>query len=239
MTTYASTFLDAQNAVIDSLRLDAIADLQRTKDWLNRTLLDIAVQSKFFSGSAAGSALTAAASNQALPATLVELEYATVAYGGQTQLMQPIYYDKLLILRSASGTVASGPPQLYCLRASTLEFWPNAAGGEVIEYYGTTLPPAMVNNTDVSGLPEPFATRLLISGACIPAADFKNDPRIYTFYQSDYAAWMAQFLGYLNARVTDSSRGWPVYGPDGRPFNAGPFLPHDPSSDFYVTGLRG
>lgn len=237
MTVYASTFLDAQNSVIDSVRLDPVADRQRTKDWLNRTLLDIGVQSKFFSGSAVGAALTAAAANQALPATLVELEYVTCAFGGQTQLMQPIYYDKLLMLRAAS-TGATGPPINYCLRASTVEFWPAAAGGEVLTYYGATLPAQMSGDTDVSGLPEPYATQLLVAGACIPAADFKNDPRVYTFYQSEYQQWMAQFLAFLNARVTDSSRGWPIYGPDGRPFNAGAWLPHDPSSDFWVTGLR-
>lgn len=236
MTSYASTFQDAQNAVIDALRLDPVADLPRVKAWLNRTLLDVAVQSKFFSGSAAGAALTAAAANQALPAALVELEYVTCAFGGQTKLMQSVYYDKLLMLREAS-TAATGPPTVYCLRKSTVEFWPNAAGGEVPTYYGGTLPDLMSANSDVSGLPEPFATQLLVAGACIPAADFKNDPRIYTFYQGEYQQWMAQFLAFLNARVTDSSRGWPIYGPDGRPFGT-PFLPHDPSSDFYVTGFR-
>lgn len=238
MTVYASTFLDAQNAVIDSVRLDPAADLQRTKDWLNRTLLDIAVQSKFFSSSSVGAALTAAAANQALSATLVELEYVTCGFGGQTTVMQPVYYDALLMKRQ-SATAAAGPPLYYCLRKSTLEFWPAAAGGEVLTFYGVTLPDQMSANSDVSGLPEPFATQLLVAGACIPAADFKNDPRIYTYYQSEYQQWMGQFIAFLNARVTDSSRGWPIYGPDGRPFNAGAWLPHDPSTDGYWIGSRG
>lgn len=235
MTAYSSTFQDAQGEVMDKLRLDTTADLTKTKAWLNQILLDIAVTSRYFSGSAAGAALAAAAASQALPATLVELEYVTVTYGGQTAYMTPIGFDKLLMLQV---TASSGPPTFYTLRKGTVNFWPAAAGGEVLTYYGATLPDAMSANSDVSGLPEPYATKLLVYGACIEAADFKNDMRLYFYYQNAYAAWKASFQAYLNTRMTQAARAFPVYGPDGRPFSS-PYLPHDVSSDFYVTGFRG
>ena len=96
----------------------------------------------------------------------------------------------------------------------------------------------MIADTDVSGLPDPFAINLLVFGACIEAADFKSDVKLYFFYQQAYQAWLGKFQAFLNRRVTQSSRFIPTVGPDGWPFDTAGWLPHDPSSDFYVTGAR-
>jgi hypothetical protein len=77
-----------------------------------------------------------------------------------------------------------------------------------------------------------------VFGACIEAADFKSDVKLYFFYQQAYQAWLGKFQAFLNRRVTQSSRFIPTVGPDGYPFDVSPWLPHDVSSDFYVTGAR-
>jgi hypothetical protein len=236
MTTYASTFLSMKNEVKDKLRLDTDTDDDsRLGEWLNQTLVRVATESKYFESNSDGSALAANATNQALPATLVELEYITRTYGGQTVYLTPSAFETILELRA---TGATGPPTQYALRKSTVEFWPNAQGGEVLTYYGAGLPSLMSADGDTTGLPEPFASKLIVYGACIEAADFKNDMRLYFYYQTAFAQWLEAFNTYLNTRLSRASRAFPIYGPDGRPFSAGPFLPHDPSSDFYVTGWR-
>lgn len=234
MPAYASTFQDCQNEVIDKLRLDTTLDTARVKEWLNQTLVMVAVRTRYFSGSSAGTALTTNATSQALPTTLIGLEYASIAYGGQSIYMTPVGMDHLLMLRASAG---NSTPVYYSLRKDTVEFWPNAQGTEVITYYGPTVPNEMTANSDVSGLPEPFASKLLIYGACVEAADFKNDDRLLSYYQGKYEEQLALFEAFLNARLTQAARAFPVYGPDGRPFGT-PFLPHDPSSDYYTTGWR-
>jgi hypothetical protein len=237
MAPYASTFRDCQNSVIDKLRLDPVLDLARVKSWLNQTLLDVATQSRYFSGQAVGAALAVGASNQALPGSLVELSQVTSSYGGQVLTMAPINFDQILLQRSLQGSGGLGQPQFYSLQKNTLEFWPSAQGGETLRYYGSVLPDLMVADSDVSGLPEPFAINLIVYGAAIEAADFKADVKLYFYYQQAYQAWLGKFQAFLNQRVTQSSRAIPVYGPDGRPFDV-PFIPHDVSSDWFVTGAR-
>lgn len=239
VTAYASQFSDLQQLVSDKLKLDNVSltgtDATKVKEALNQTLVHVATATRYFSGSASTSALAAGANTDAIPSTIVELEYVTMTYGGQTYFLQPTTFDRILMRRVSSTT---GPPVIYSLRKSTLNFWPNAQGGEVLTYYGATLPDEMTNASDTTGLPEPFATNLIVYGACVEMADFMDDPKLYFYYQNAYAQALGEFQAYLNMRVTQTSRAIPVYGPDGRPFDTAPFLPHDPSSDFFVTGFR-
>lgn len=232
---YASTATTIVNSVVAKLRLDAVADAAKTLEWVNQVYTNVATTTRYYSGSSAGAALTAAATSQALPTTIVELEYATATYGGQSLVMMLVDFDRLLQMRQGQSG-ASGPPLFYSLRKGTVEFFPAAAGGEIITYYGATIPNAMVLG-DIPDLPEPFASKLLEYGACVEAADFKNDARLYFWYQQAYGTWMGQFIAFLNQRKTQAGRAFPIQGPDGRPFTS-PFVPHDPSSDWYVTGFR-
>ena len=168
--------------------------------------------------------MAATASNQTLPTNLAALDYVTETFGGQTVQMQPVAFDQILFLRT---TVSSGPPIYYCLRQNSLEFWPSAQGGETLTYYGATLPTVMVNDSDTHGLPEPFGTQACVYGAAIEAADFKTDPKLYFYYQQAYGQELARFQTFLNKRLTQNSRAFPVYGPDGRPFGT-PHLPTRP-----------
>lgn len=228
MTVYTTQFSDLYNAVIQQCRLDATADLARSKAWINVTLTDVAVRSRFFSGSAATAALAANATNDTLPTSIVELEDVTCTYGGAQPALVEVSFERLLWLRQASGQ-GGGPPVYYCLRKNTVEFWPAAQGGEVLTYYGATLPPVLVADADTSGLPEPYASQLLIYGASIRAAEFKSDLLLLGEYQQQYGAWMGSFMAFCNQRR--GSQGWAfeVWTP-----GVGGYRPHDPSSDWYV-----
>lgn len=228
---YASTATTIVDSVVAKLRLDAVADAAKTLAWVNQTYTNVATTTRYFSGSTAGAALAAAATSQALPTTIVELEYATATYGGQGFVMTMVDFDKILMYRQ-SQTGASGPPLFYSLRKGTVEFFPAAAGGEIITYYGATVPNAMILG-DTPDLPEPFASKLLEYGACVEAADFKNDARLYFWYQQAYGQWMGQFIAFLNQRKTQAGRAFTVQGPDGQGF-----VPHDMSSDWWITGFR-
>lgn len=234
MPPYASNFLDCQNSVIDKLRLDPVLDRARSREWVNQYLLDVALQTGFFNGTVAGPPLSARATSMALPASLVGLQTVTSSYGGQQILMQPVGLDEILQRRAAQGTSAVGQPQFYSLQKDLIELWPAASGGETLLCYGTTLPNEMIADTDVSGLPDPFAINLLVMGAAIEAADYKSDVKLYFYYQQAYAAWMGRFNAYLNQRITQSSRYIPIVGPDGRPFGYSGWVPHDRSSDYYA-----
>jgi hypothetical protein len=238
MAPYTSNFLNCQDSVIDKLRLDPVLDRARAREWLNAILLDVSLQTGFFNGTVAGPPLSAGATSMALPAGIVGLQTVTSSYGGQAILMQPVGFDEILQRRTAQGTSAIGQPRFYSLQKDLIELWPTASGGELLLCYGTTLPNEMIADTDVSGLPDPFAINLLVMGAAIDAADFKSDVKLYFYYQQAYAAWMAKFETYLNRRITQSSRYIPIFGPDGRPFDASGWVPHDMSSDFFVTGAR-
>jgi hypothetical protein len=150
--------------------------------------------------------------------------------------MLPVNFDEIL-QRRAQQSGGLGQPQFYSLQKNTLEFWPSAMGGETLRYYGSVLPDLMVADSDVSGLPDPFAINLIVYGAAIEAADYKADVKLYFYYQQAYTSWLGKFQAFLNQRVTQSSRAMPIVGPDGRPFGV-PFIPHDASSDWFVTGAR-
>jgi len=237
MAPYTSTFVDCQNSVIDKLRLDPVLDRARSREWINQYNVDVALQTRYFSGAAAGAPLSRNATSQMLPITLLELGQVSSSSGGQTLAMQPVSFDTILQRRAQVGG-GLGQPQYYSLQKNLVEFWPAASGGETLTYYGQTVPDEMIADTDVSGLPDPFAINLLVFGACIEAADFKSDVKLYFFYQQAYQAWLGKFQAFLNRRVTQSSRFIPTVGPDGWPFDTAGWLPHDPSSDFYVTGAR-
>jgi hypothetical protein len=235
---YASTFLNIQDSVIDKLRLDPVLDRTRSKEWANQYLLDVALQSKWFTGAAVAAPLSAGATSQPLPPTLLELSWMTSGYGGQTITMAPVGFEEILMRRQLDGSSGLGQPCWYSLQKNLVEFWPSASGGETLTFYGSTLPDEMIADTDVSGLPEPFAINLLVYGACIEASDFKSDVKLYFWYQQAYQQWLGKFQSFLNRRITQSSRAIPIFGPDGRPFDASGWVPNDLGSDWFVTGAR-
>ena len=230
MTAFASTFVNLYTEVLTKGRLDSTADLAKSKNWINLAYTGVAVASRFIKGSSTGSALSAAASSQALPTTIVELEQLVATYSGRTNVVYPVAYTRLLQLRQQSG--ATGPPRVYALRQGTIEFWPSAVGGETLTSYGAVLPDVLSGDSDTVSLPEPFAWNLLTYGALIHAAEFKADLLLMGEYQNQYGAWFAGFMAFCNRRETQVGQGFEVY--TGYPQT----VPSDPSSDWFVyTGL--
>lgn len=227
--TYAfpSTFADLYTSVLDKGRLNPTSDLAKAKQYVNRAYADVAMVSKFFEGSSAGTALVGGATNQALPTAIIELEDVTCTYAGIQPMLRQLTWEQLLRYRSYTVT-GGGPPLVYSLRKNTVEFWPAAQGTEVLTYYGSLLPTWLSADADVPGIPEPFATTLLEAGALVQAAEFKQDLMMLGNWQQSYASQLAKFLKFNSARMGTDARAFEVRVGQSR------LLPHDPSSDWYV-----
>lgn len=211
MTAYSRIFTDIQTSVIEKLRLDATLDATKTSEYINQALTAAATDSKFFTGSSTASALAAAASTQALPSAVIELEYVACSYGGTAPLLVEASFEQILFLRGL-GT-AAGPPTHYVLRQATVEFWPAAVGGEILTYYGAVFPDEWTGST-VCPLPEPYPS-LLEAGALVQGAAFKKDPLLGQ-YQADYRAWQARWMAFCNRRKGARPQTIEVRGVGGR-----------------------
>lgn len=196
MTAYARIFSDLYGDVITKAHLDASADLTRTKEWLNQALSDAAVRSKYFTGSSAGTALAAAATSQALPSAIIEVDAISCTYAGLAPTLAEVSFQELLQARG--GGSVSGPPRLYALRQATVEFWPAAAGSEVLTYYGAVYPDELSGASDTIPLPEPFGN-VLTYGALVQAGEFKKDPVLPTWVQQQQY-WLTRFLAFSARR---------------------------------------
>jgi len=222
MATYTATFTDVVNAVSEKLRLDLADDTTKTGVWVNRAIAKIAIQTGYFKGQVNGTPLVAGDSSQALPPTLVRLDYVTTFYQGQTypQLNEMTTLDPILAYRSQGAS--TGPPRIYYLWQGSVEFWPSAAGGEVLSYYGSILPDTISGTTPIP-VPEPFS-KLVEYMACFEAAQYKKDPLIEEFRDLAREEMIA-FRAYLNQRR----------GRKGLQFDVKvmeeTYPPHDPSTD--------
>lgn len=225
--SYPSSFLDIKTRVINNLRLDAVADLAKVGDAVNIAYSDVARRSRFFESSSSTAALVGGATSDTLPASLIELEDVVCTYGGDSPRLQEVSWEVLLDLRRTVVT-GSGPPLVYSLRKNSLEFFPSAQGGEVLTYYGSTQPTALVADGDVPGIPEPFS-KLLEYGASVYMAEFKNDILMLGNYQQQYQIWMGQFMSFCNDRLGTDALAFQVL-PRGRRG----YPPNDRSSDWYT-----
>lgn len=210
--------------------MDSTADLQRVKDWLNVYYADAAIQTEYLESSSTSAALSANASSVALPAAVIVLEYIVPISGGQTWMpMEEVDFEHLLELRSTQSGASSnqGAPTKYTIRNATVEFWPNAVGGETLTFYGAILPTALSADGDVPTFPEPYS-KVIEYGALAEAADFKSDPQ-ENEYRQLYQLWIQKLRRHRNRRRGQMVQQFRVIGEDMRP-------PHDPSTD--VRGLR-
>lgn len=238
MTVYASTFGDIVNEVRDKLRLDCIdftsgTDATRIKAWINQVYLDICTETSCLQTSGVA-AMTAGAGSYVMPAGIVHVDEITLTdSSGSYPPLQQCSLDEILRFRQHNS--ATGPPSKYAVvGTSQIEFWPAARAGDSLTFWYSYLPDKLVNTGDVSLLPEPFGSKGLVYGSCIEAADFKNDMRLYFYYQTAYQQWQQKFQSYVNRRPGDYPAAFDVRGP-----GSSGYIPSDRSSDFWVTGLRG
>lgn len=204
--SFPSDFQTIQTAVMTKARLDVVNDLAKTKDWINQVYYQACIETEFYEASSASAALAANASSVSVPAALVVIEYI-VPVGVDGSLYGPmdqITFEEILEKRAwAGGTQTTGAPTRYAFRSASttsIEFWPNANGGETLTFYGAQLPTALSANGDLPIFPEPYASKVLEYGALCQAAEFKKDIFFLQTYQSLYQEWVARLRALQNTR---------------------------------------
>lgn len=238
MTVYASTFGWIVDEVRDKLRLDCDdfttgTDAARIKAWINQTYTSVCTETSCLQTSGTA-AMTAGVASYVMPAGIVHVDEITLTDGsGQTYPpLQQCSLDE--ILRAREMNAATRPALKYAVVGmNQIELWPAARAGDSLTFWYSYLPDQLVNTGDVSLLPEPFGSKLLVYGACVEAADFKNDMRLYFYYQTAYQQWTQMLQEYVNRRPGDYPGAFDVWGPD-KPG----YVPSDRSSDYWVTGFR-
>src|SRR5262252_5843514 len=153
---YPGSFVDIQQAVIDKLRLDPDLDTDKVKDWINQAYMEACIECEFYLQSSPSSTLPANASSIGVPAPLLSLNYVVSQQsdGSNCGMMDQVGIDAIFDKRAWGGatTTSQGAPQTYAYMSGpqpTIEFWPPAAGGEVLTFYGTRLPPTLAADSDI------------------------------------------------------------------------------------------
>jgi len=205
---YPPTFEDIQQAVIDKLRLDPDLDLQKVKDWINQAYMEACIETEFYLDVSDSTQLAANVGSVGVPPTLLGLNYVTSKQSDGTQRgpMELVGMDMILDKRAwaSGGTVTQGAPQMYAYKSGpspAIEFWPPAAGGETLTFYGFRLPPVLDLDGDTCKIPEPYGSNILEFGADAQAAEFKMNFVMLSTYQTESQYWMQRFRGFQNNRA--------------------------------------
>lgn len=221
--------MDLQNEVIRSVRLDATADLQKTKDWLNQVYADLVVEDEARLIDGTGT-LTGGSSTYTLPAEVLRIREIRVTVSGTSNYGTPLAearLDWILTARANGGDATGGDPAYYCLDGYTkLELYPTPASAQtiLIDYVG--LPTALSNDGDVPILQEPYGSMALKYGAMAEAANFlfgSADPSTQN-YRTLYDTWRGKYRSHLRRRGGAHTKQIPVAGMTSSP-------PHDNSAD--------
>lgn len=216
--SYPSDFQTIQNSVIAKARLDSTADLTMVKDWINQAYFAACIETEFYESSSALAALVAGATSATIPTALIKIDYVvpTGSDGSAWGPMELIPFEDILEKRAwVGGTVSTGAPTFYAFRsasASTIEFYPNAAGGEILTFYGAQLPTALSANADLPIFPEPYATKVLESGALYEAAWYQKDLFFLQQAQSLSMEWVSRLRAFNNTRIGNKTQQFKVAG---------------------------
>lgn len=214
---YPPTFRDIQDSVIDKLRLDPDLDRDKVKDWINSAYMEACSETEFYLDTQAPSALPPEVSSVGVPAPLLLINYVTSQQrdGSLIGVMDQVGLDQVLERRASGGsTTTQGAPQMYAYRSGpqpVIEFWPPAAGGEILTFYGARLPPVLVGDGDVCQIPEPYGSNILEFGADVSAAEFKMNYAMLASYQQEAAYWMQRFRGFQNNRSGNQPQQFQIF----------------------------
>ncbi len=201
------TFKNLQDLAIARLNLEATADLSVTKDAINNAYSQTVIETEAFQtgGTKTLTAGTATYDLSTFVSTgmVVRMKAVYSSFGGvQTPPLQQISLDALLRRRVGSGgtSAASGTATHYAMAGmNDLELWPTPAAADVLTFYYVYQPTALSGDSDVPTIPEPYASRCLLNGACWELADLTGDPNAGQ-YQADFEQWIARFRAHLNRR---------------------------------------
>lgn len=211
---YPTTFLDLQNAVIGKLRLDATADLQRVKDWINQMYAHVIVD---FEALQTSTTLTLAAntSTYTLPAAVARIKFitATPVGGSQGPPLDEATLEQILAYRQTGQATAStgGSVTAYALLGlNQLEVYPTPTAADTLTIWHVYLPTALSGNTDVPVLQEPWP-KVIEYGALIEGADFIKDPNVNSYLEL-YDVWRRRFRAHVTRRGGGGPQQIPVVG---------------------------
>jgi hypothetical protein len=202
---YPATFLSIQDAVISKLRLDATADRNRVKDWINQVYAQVCLETEALQKADAMDT-TANVASYTLPAQVLRMrEIVSAAAASPTSYgppLQQVSLDEILSLRQ-SGQVAytnNGAAAKYALDGMTqLELYPTPTQIDKLLFYYVYLPTALAADADVPVLPEPFASKILEYGALVEGSDFISDPD-QDRYRAIYEDWIRRLRVHLSRR---------------------------------------
>lgn len=215
--SFPATFASLQEQVVQKGRLDELADLDKVQDWINNAYFTACIETDFYESSSVDAPLDVNATSVAVPDSIVKIEYIvpTGSDGTVWGPMQEVLFDDLLEVRAwQGGVISTGAPTRYAFRSSaspTIEFWPTALGGEVLTFYGLSLPTPLASDDDLPIFPEPYS-KVIEYGALIHASEFKKDLLMLQTFQAGYEDWLERFRAFNNVRAGAQTMQFKVAG---------------------------
>jgi len=233
---YPSTFLDVQNSVIAKCRLQDDTDRSLVRDWINQAYIG-AVQRTMEDIVLCHMTLTPGVHTYQLPAGIIEIRQMVLAPAGTSDPkygpLVPISLEEILLKLAAydgSGS-ARGLVTHYSLSGEDLlEVWPVPAAADVLWIYYLEQPTALLADTDVPRLQEPYATEILEYGASMKAAEYKGDQNAQ-LYRQLYEQAVGRLQAHLNRKKGATSGQFML----ARPVRV---ISHDPSADIRSWSSR-
>ena len=223
---YPATLADLKAAVVAMVRLDSTDDAARVTQWLNETYSEVAIETRCFQQTSTATT-TAGVSSYTLDTSILHLELVTCTQVGGTAWfpLAEAQLDEILNYRAVSPSTL-GPPRRYALVGlSQLEVWPTPGEADTLTFWYSYAPAVLSGDTDVPGIPEPFASNCLIYGAACKAAEWKRDLMMLGDFQQQYASHLAGFQRYVNRKAGAYPEAFPTWT------RLRPYLPADRSTD--------
>lgn len=224
---FPSTFSDLYTEVISKLRLDAVEDLDRAKDWVNQVYAEVCVETEFVQDFDT-MALIADEPNYTLDSQVLRIKqmYVTPSGEGQSRPLQPTTIEDILERSASYGATPSnqGSVTHYALVGGlSIMFYPTPSAADVVTMYYVKLPTELTDDSHVPVLQEPYATECLVNGACFKAAVFLKDPDAALFKQL-YDMAIQRLRGHLRRKEGSMTKQFRVT-------RGMASAPHDPSTD--------
>lgn len=202
MPPYQGTLDTIRRGVADRLKMEYTTanDIPRLTQWVNIAYMQAAQETGCLVGCGV-TALTADADGYTLAPEVHQIKAIHYVYAdGQISVpLEMVTLDRMLQLRRADASETSNRSVYTILGQNRIELWPEPGSDASLKFWYSSLPPALVADTDVPLFKEPYGTKLLELGACVEGAKFKKDPLLQS-YQQEHAEWMRRFQGFLNRR---------------------------------------
>lgn len=222
---YPSTFGDLQTSVIAKLRLDSTADLQKVKDYLNRAYAETVIETEALQTTGTMT-LTVDQDTYTLPSAAVRIKQMRVTHGGNfTRPLAPTSLEQILEWQSgsASGAVTGAVSHYAVQGINEVVFWPTPSSADTVTVWYVMQPTALSGSSDVTVLPEPYATRCLENGAAYELALFAKDPDAQV-YKAEFELAKRALRAHLQRMQGAMTRQFRITRGDR-------YVPHDPSTD--------